>query len=157
MSMGNMAIARRSDVKAIILLGLALLSCVADGASRGHLFRAGARRVAETQRKIFDVTAFGAKTEGGQGKAGSIKLGTVRLDLPELPGGGKVTLPSLPGGGGGAESFDDEKVDEAGPGEGESPTEDNSSVSFMMKTKYRAFHFHLKYTFFVKHLKYTYV
>lgn len=128
MSMGNMAIAKRSSAKAIILLGLALLSCVADGVSRGHLFQTSARRsvaVADTNRKVFDVTAFGAKTEdqtkGGKSTAAGVKLG-VKLDLPSLPGDEKV---------------DDEKVDsseeEAGPGEagpGESPTDDTSSVSF---------------------------
>lgn len=122
MSMGNMAIAKRSSAKAIILLGLALLSCVADGVSRGHLFKASARRsVAVINRKVFDVTTFGAKTEnqmpGGKSTAAGVKLG-VKLDLPSLPG-------------------DDEKVDsseeEAGPGEagpGESPSDDNASVSF---------------------------
>ena len=121
-----MAIAKRSSAKAIILLGLALLSCVPMGVSRGHLFQSSARRsvaVADTNRKVFDVTAFGAKTEdqtkGGKSTAAGVKLG-VKLDLPSLPGDEKV---------------DDEKVDsseeEAGPGEagpGESPTDDTSSA-----------------------------
>ncbi|CAB4322174.1 unnamed protein product [Prunus armeniaca] len=122
MSMGNMAIARRSSAKAIILLGLALLSCVADGVSRGHLFKASARRsVTDTNRKVFDVTAFGAKTEDQMQGGKSTVVAGAKLDLPSLPGDD--------------EKVDDEKMDsseeEAGPGEagpGESPSDDNASA-----------------------------
>ncbi|KAH0978231.1 hypothetical protein GBA52_027950 [Prunus armeniaca] len=122
MSMGNMAIARRSSAKAIILLGLALLSCVADGVSRGHLFKASARRsVTDINRKVFDVTAFGAKTEDQMQGGKSTVVAGAKLDLPSLPGDD--------------EKVDDEKMDsseeEAGPGEagpGESPSDDNASA-----------------------------
>ncbi|TQE00335.1 hypothetical protein C1H46_014062 [Malus baccata] len=94
---------------AVFLLGFALLSCVAQAASRGHLFRAGARRSETTKRKVFDVTAFGAKTED-QMNRGSKKPNVVgKLSTGELPGGG---IPGLPGGTE-EESYDDgEKIDD---------------------------------------------
>ncbi|XP_050366390.1 exopolygalacturonase-like [Argentina anserina] len=70
---------------AIILVGLVFLACASDGASRGHLLRAGAPRRSltdTTNRKVFDVTAFGAKPESGDSKGR--KMG-------ELPGGGDPT------------------------------------------------------------------
>ncbi|KAM0998460.1 hypothetical protein ACFX13_008305 [Malus domestica] len=134
MSMGlrlpNMrGIARRASAKAVFLLGFALLSCVAQSTSRGHLYRAGARRsvLDATNRKVFDVTAFGAKTED-QMKGGGNKANVVgKLSVQELPGGG---IPGLPGGSA-EESFADEKIDESGPdetGAGESPEEENGSA-----------------------------
>ncbi|KAM1395692.1 hypothetical protein PS2_031146 [Malus domestica] len=114
MSMGlrspNMGgVARRTSAMAVFLLGFALLSCVAQAASRGHLFRAGARRSDPTKRKVFDVTAFGAKTED-QMNRGSKKPNVVgKLSTGELPGGG---IPGLPGGTV-EESYDDgEKIDD---------------------------------------------
>ncbi|KAM1150920.1 hypothetical protein ACFX2B_031034 [Malus domestica] len=102
-------VARRTSAMAVFLLGFALLSCVAQAASRGHLFRAGARRSETTKRKVFDVTAFGAKTED-QMNRGSKKPNVVgKLSTGELPGGG---IPGLPGGTE-EESYDDgEKIDD---------------------------------------------
>ncbi|KAL6214909.1 hypothetical protein ACLB2K_014341 [Fragaria x ananassa] len=87
MSMGlrspNTVIARR--LGAIILVGLVFLACMSDGASRGHLFGAGALRRSltdTTNRKVFDVIAFGAKPESGKGR-----------QMKELPGGGDPTKP----------------------------------------------------------------
>ena len=123
------SIARRASAKAVFLLGFALLSCVAQSISRGHLYRAGARRsvLDATSRKVFDVTAFGAKTEeqmtGGGNKANVVG----KLSVQELPG---VGIPGLPGGSE-EESFADQKIDESGPGEtgaGESPEEENGSA-----------------------------
>lgn len=85
----NTVIARR--LGAIILVGLVFLACMSDGASRGHLFGAGALRRSltdTTNRKVFDVIAFGAKPESGKGR-----------QMKELPGGGDPTKPQPDDGG----------------------------------------------------------
>ena len=81
---------RRVDV--IILVGLVFLACASDAASRGHLFKAGAARRSltdTTNRKVFNVTAFGAKPESGE----------KGRKMTELPGGGDPTKPQEPVGG----------------------------------------------------------
>lgn len=53
------------DVKSVLVLGLALLSCVAEGALRGHRIGISARRgLVDTGATVFDVTQHGAKADG---------------------------------------------------------------------------------------------
>ncbi|KAJ7972999.1 Pectin lyase-like superfamily protein [Quillaja saponaria] len=61
-----MATGRMLEGRAITVtfLGLALLSCMAVGASRGHFHVGGARRgLADTGPAVVDVTTFGAKAD----------------------------------------------------------------------------------------------
>lgn len=106
-----MAVARRLDAQvAILLVGFSFLACVANGASRGHLFGAGAprRSLADTtEPKIFDVTTFGAKPEASASPG---------RKMTELPGGGDPeSLPELPVVGGKDEGGDEEKDDGPNP------------------------------------------
>lgn len=127
MSMGlrspNMAVARRLDAQvAILLVGFAFLACVANGASRGHLFGAGAprRSLADTtEPKIFDVTTFGAKPEASASPG---------RKMTELPGGGDPeSLPELPVVGGKGDAGDEEKDDGPNP----DGNNENGMVSFL--------------------------
>ncbi|KAM5564090.1 hypothetical protein ABKV19_018618 [Rosa sericea] len=126
MSMGlsspNMDTARR--LEAILLVGLVFLACAANGASRGHLFGVGAPRRSltdTTNRKVFDVTAFGAKPEAGDSKGRKMR---------ELPGGGDIDapLPQLPVAGGGDSGSDD------GNDDGSNPDADNDTGMAFIKT-----------------------
>lgn len=61
-----MAIARRFEIKAIIVLGLALFSCVADGTLSHRIGLSNRRGLIDTSGAavtVFDVTEHGAKAD----------------------------------------------------------------------------------------------
>lgn len=57
-----MAIREKFLIKAVLLLGFALVSCVVQGEEHSYSLDFGGRRgLVDTGAKVFDVTKFGAK------------------------------------------------------------------------------------------------